>query len=938
MQTALDLPPPVVGQKPLIGREVTPEEAPLFSKAAQQPVQEQTTLPIGEKAPLSQKNPQVTAPVQGKATQFHEVDPVSAKEVGQELHVEREGLGKVWDTLNNERGSVQLGKGVTLVERGLSQRRMAERHPEFQPIYQTSIQRAEFASTVKTDLRKLAEPYFLLDDADRVVVDKYLRSRRGQQSITNLVDRETGAPLPPLTPVQRSAVKAIDQSMASAFDLINDVRATRGLPPMQPDAFYVPFSRSGDYLTIMDGPNNQKWVSASNTLREAEALEKQLQAKYPGAHTMVRSASGKKGDQPALDFGTLALLEKAGLLSPDEYEQAIKQFNLPPGFSEHFRHAMKVMGEATDLTSPIERYIDAMGNYTAKFLHDDVMKEQITKLKDPAMRQYAERYREYLNEKPQEWATARGAVAVWDLMLNVGSMVQNASQVPVLGVPNLQRAVGPKKAVSIFKDAWKSVLKPNAQQQAILEMAEREGHIRPINAQELFGTSTVEPNTLELGSPYVQRLVDRGTLSQGTASAIRKPIDAVASVFSKAGDAFSAANQAAGQKLSYALHRLTGNSVQVSEDVARRANPFLMQGFSAIEELNRKWSILAGYDAGIAKGMSHAEAYELAKAFSRDVNFDYSAVSRPELFRGRKAIVGLFGTYPIEALSTYSKFFREAVKGKPGPFVTAMAAFGTMAGIKGIPFVEDIDTYGPKPGVLSENIPEWMYHGPASALTGLDLASKYKMRIPVISDIPNVASGEFDLSTMPVAQPFVSAKKTADWFLNSPMDAPSIQVGAERLLPPALRSLAASARWAGFGPAGEIERGSVGTIKGHTPGPNAEGRKDFFHPSTKDIFGKALTFTPLELSQQYQRGKVAAVQSQRGKADTGRLIQAVANELDRNGTATQSESMRRLQAEHPKTYRELIKAHNRRQASGSGSTLEFYRAKQEPKPKKAVNQ
>jgi hypothetical protein len=910
-QTEIPVPPPTIGERPIIGREVNPltaeTEAPLFSKSAQTPKPEQPSM-------------------------FHEVEPQSTKEIAQEFHVEQENLGSVWDNLNNERGSVKLGKGITMVQRGLSQRRMAERHPEFRPIYDTATYRGEFASTVKHDLRTTAENYFKLGKADRAAVDKYLRARPGQQTTVGLVDRETGKPLAPLTSEQQTAVRAIDQTMASAMDLINDVRQVHGLPPMQTDPYYVPFARSGDYLTILDGPNNLRWVSASQTLREAEALEKQLQAKFPGSKTVVKASAGKKGDEPALDFGTLSLLEKAGLLTPQEYEQAINQFNLPPGFSEHFRHAMKIMGESTDLSSPIERYIDALGNYTSKFLYDDVMKNQIAGLKDPQMRQYAERYRDYLNEKPAEWSRLRGGVAVWDLMVNVGSMVQNASQVPTMGIPNLQRAVGGiKPAMKIFKDAWGSVLNPTKQDRLILEMAEREGHVRPINAQELFGTQVKEPNSLELGSPYVQRLVDRGVLSQGTASAVRKPIDLAAKGLSGAADKFSELNKGLGEKVSYAFHRLTGNTVQMSEEQARKAQPFLMQGFSAIEEMNRKWAILAGYRAGIQQGKTPAEAFEFAKQFSRDVNFDYSPISRPELFRGKKAIIGLFGTYPVEALSTYSKMAREAVKGKIGPFSTAMAAFWTMAGLKGIPFMEDVDTYGPSPGMFSENIPEWMYHGPVSAATGLDVASKYKMRIPVVSDIPNVAHGEFDLGTMPALQPFVQGKRTADWFMQSPRDLPSMQVAAERLLPPSLRSLAAAGRWAGFGPAGKIERGAVGTIKGHTPGPTEEGKKDFFYPSGKDIAGKALTFTPLELSKQYQRGRIAAVETDRGKGDTSRLVQAAANDLDRG---IQSKALQELATKSPRTYQNLMKAYNRRQGVGHGSTFELYRKSQEPKPPK----
>lgn len=57
-QTSIPVPPPTIGERPIIGREATPEEAPLFSKSAQTPDAEQTTLP---EAPTPEA---VTAPIE----------------------------------------------------------------------------------------------------------------------------------------------------------------------------------------------------------------------------------------------------------------------------------------------------------------------------------------------------------------------------------------------------------------------------------------------------------------------------------------------------------------------------------------------------------------------------------------------------------------------------------------------------------------------------------------------------------------------------------------------------------------------------------------------------------------------------------------------------------------------------------------------------------
>lgn len=849
-------------------------------------------------------------------------------EVSQEVDVDKSMMQKMGDILRDEKGAVTLGSGVGPLEKTiLTVRRFAERHPEFQPIYQMSLDEGQMATATAYDFRKTAAPYFKLTEQDRTIVDKILRDRR-----------RLGRTVP-IPPQYQGAVQAIDNMMASAYQFINDVRATKGLAPIQQDAFYVPFSRSGDYVVILDGPaaTTPKWVSAVATVRDGEALGKQLEAKFPGSKALVRRPSFKKGDQPALSFDTLQQIERAGFITRDEYEEIIKQFDLPPGYAEHFRQAGKVMGEAESLLNPIERYIQATSAYGARFIYDEPLKANINKLKDPQVRQYAEAYRDYLRKKPVEYSRLRGSVAVWDLALNVGSMAQNASQVPVLGFPMLRDAVGGvKQATKIFKDSFGALLKPSPDDIRMLAMAEREGHTRPVNAEELFGTRDIDKTGVEFGAPQIQRQMERGAISPRTARMLRKPVDLLAAGVEKTYDVGQRVNQDLGQRTSYALNRLLGHSQPIAKDISEKAHGILMAGFASIEEMNRKWAMLAGVRAGRHLGLSEPEAYEYAKKFSRDVNFDYSPASRSPLYRGAGAPLGLFATFGTEALSTYSKLIREQLK-KPGmgklaatgAAGTALGAYWTMAGMKGLPGVDDFDVHGPWPGLLSESLPDWLYHGPASAATGLDIASKFKIgpRLPI-----DMQTGGLDLSQVAVAQPFQNVAQGADWFLHSPMDPPSMQLAGERLLPPSLRAAATAGRWAGLGPEGSIERGAVGTLRGHTPGPNAAGEKDFFRPNMKDVAMKALGFTPLELSKQYARGRIEQVKDDRMKNATTTLVNGAANDLDRNGENVPSRNLSTLRDHNPQAYRELMKAWAKRKGGEQASTREIYRRMQEPKP------
>ena len=57
-QQEIPVPPPTIGERPIIGREATPEEAPLFSKAAQTPEPEQQTLPDTGKEREAKQEPE----------------------------------------------------------------------------------------------------------------------------------------------------------------------------------------------------------------------------------------------------------------------------------------------------------------------------------------------------------------------------------------------------------------------------------------------------------------------------------------------------------------------------------------------------------------------------------------------------------------------------------------------------------------------------------------------------------------------------------------------------------------------------------------------------------------------------------------------------------------------------------------------------------------
>lgn len=124
-QQEIPVPPPTIGERPIIGREAQPEEAPLFSKAAQEPEAEQTTLPTPDTAvrrpgPVATPDEVVRTvagpqrrsnPVKPKRTQSE--PPISRMKVNSEGGEQRAAAGmdpRIMKVLGGNLYSGDLGK------------------------------------------------------------------------------------------------------------------------------------------------------------------------------------------------------------------------------------------------------------------------------------------------------------------------------------------------------------------------------------------------------------------------------------------------------------------------------------------------------------------------------------------------------------------------------------------------------------------------------------------------------------------------------------------------------------------------------------------------------------------------------------------------------------------------------------------------------------
>ena len=734
-------------------------------------------------------------------------------------------LKKFTELLRNERGSVpisQTGNVGIISKYLLNMRRVAEKYPEFQPFYTHLVENWQGGmNAAKHDLLTALKPYIGLSKTDQAAVDVFLRQRR----------RDKLPDLPPnFSPAQIQAVEAVDTMTAVALEKVNAARSTKGLPPVSADQFYVPFSRKGNYIIeIPAAEGRPRLVTQRGTRDEAEQAIEQYIKQYnlPGKSTDYLFVHEGKSGSP-LDIGTIKQLENWGLMSPEEAKQALSYKGIDFGFSGHFEKAHYVLGEETDLLKSFTSYIEGLASYTAKFEFAPEANRLLGDIQNSAVREIGTQLLEYAQNTPREFARLRGFMSVWALGANLGSAFQNLTQMGLVGMPRAMSQFGTQTATKSMGRAFKALVSPTAEEADVLARAERLGILSPVNTAEMWGQQhgfgsglrgfpQLNPSTAELGYPTIQRYADDGNCVAGMAAMFVKHL-------------------ARGW-------RGTANEFETLK-------PALMLAFTKIEEMNRKLAFLTGYHGARAYGASVDDAFNIARGYNRDVNFDYSHFSRPGAWRGWGATPGLFMTYQTEYLSTLSKLFGDTVKtgGKKLPPLAAMvgAAFA-MGGLRSnIPNLDDFDVL--LEGAVSENVPDSVYYGPLSDTAGLDFSSKFMLGLPglsaVLSDPQSLTAGRLDVSDFP--------------FTRTPLNAFRAKTLAEqgkeweavkKLMPSSVYHLATGMEWLN----GQTVSNSTGTPVSRP----ILGEPQNYNPTTKDAVARMATFSPLEKTKMHHATQVA---------------------------------------------------------------------------------
>lgn len=128
-----------------------------------------------------------------------------------------------------------------------------------------------------------------------------------------------------------------------------------------------------------------------------------------------------------------------------------------------------------------------------------------------------------------------------------------------------------------------------------------------------------------------------------------------------------------------------------AKDLLGKINKGGMFLFKESEGIVRRGTVLAAYESGRARGMTHEQAIEFAKDVNRKSNFDYGVADAPNIFRRGSVISQLmlqFKKYGIKELEVMADMFPTNNKTSFKQKAIFWACYFLAAGLMGIPFID----------------------------------------------------------------------------------------------------------------------------------------------------------------------------------------------------------------------------------------------------------
>lgn len=224
---------------------------------------------------------------------------------------------------------------------------------------------------------------------------------------------------------------------------------------------YVPFTRFGNvgiavskddrtaHFEALEEPriDFKRWRKTRRVQKRLDALRKEFPAsqgyEVSKPFDLVTGAEAPQIDMPAFDqLMRMAFVDEA---VRNDIEERMRIALKKRGFRKHFLGAQNIAGYSVDFERALADYTVSLAGYLARRRFAPQWDAAIQAIPSgkPKLRQYAQRYRSYINSPTEEFQYLRQVAYVYYLAAVPSTAMVNLSQVPMITVPYLMQFASP---------------------------------------------------------------------------------------------------------------------------------------------------------------------------------------------------------------------------------------------------------------------------------------------------------------------------------------------------------------------------------------------------------------------------------------------------------------------------------------------------------------
>lgn len=510
-----------------------------------------------------------------------------------------------------------------------------------------------------------------LDTYSRTILEEYGFVKMGLDNKQDLIKA-----------LSKEKNKSVIKQMQDVLRILQDIEDAKRKG-------YIPLKRWGEIgITVrtkgedaelvhferIELPNNKvPLIGRKNTVGENKAVIeaiKRLREKYPADTFAIDSFEVKDFTslQAKIDLNELDVLAASSDMSEADYDtlrEMIADAMKRRGFRQHFFQSNDVSGYDGDFERAINDYVVSISGHLSRRMHIpklDAAIKQIIDTGEASIADYATKYVKYVTDPVEEFGAVRQMAYMWYLAGNVASGVTNASQPFMVTAPWFKAMFShgqiAKQMAKAYKDATAMISLKNGTDvfdfskapddvREALERANAEGYFIPLQTYDAMAIANSN-------SSYMR----------GTSRRVRDVMDVLSLTFSVP------------ERTNRVVTYVSAYRFAIQPENKKKIMAFINR-----DQLGR--ASLVGKD-----GAEFAEAFADYAVMSTQLRM--GKLNRPTLSRGAGTLPFQFMSFSLQMLELMYRL--KKVHGGKGAMSIGMMMFAVvaMAGIKGIPFEDDL--------------------------------------------------------------------------------------------------------------------------------------------------------------------------------------------------------------------------------------------------------